>query len=101
MLDYLALGVLVFVVLVLVYGLIAVHDIPYQIAKSRGHPHQDAIEAAGWVSLFTLHAIWPLLWIWAMVYRPDQGWGFEDKRDLSLPERVAALEKRVQDMPAP
>ena len=25
----------------------------------RDHPHQDAIHVAGWVSLFTLHAIWP------------------------------------------
>jgi hypothetical protein len=25
------------------------------------------------VSLFTL---WPFLWIWAVTYRPDRGWGF-------------------------
>ena len=63
---------------VLFYGIIAIHDIPYLIAKSRQHPHQDAIHAAGWVSLFTLHAIWPFLWIWAMLYRPRRGWGFAD-----------------------
>jgi len=74
-LNYFALGVLLFVVVVLFYGIIAVHDIPHLIAKSRSHPHQDAIHAAGWVSLFTLHALWPFLWIWAMVYRPDSGWG--------------------------
>jgi hypothetical protein len=51
------------------YGIIAIHDIPYLIAKKRNHPHQDAIHGAGWVSLFTLHAIWPFLWIWAMAYR--------------------------------
>src|SRR5437773_1839497 len=43
-------------VVVLFYGIIAIHDIPHIIAKSRDHPHQDAIHAAGWVSLFTLHA---------------------------------------------
>ena len=64
-LNYFALGLLLFVVVVLFYGIIAIHDIPYLIAKSRQHPHQDAIHAAGWVSLFTLHAIWPFLWIWA------------------------------------
>jgi hypothetical protein len=76
-LNYFALGLLIFVVITLFYGIIAIHDVPYEIAKKRGHPHQDAIHAAGWVSLFTLHAIWPFLWIWAMLYRPERGWGFE------------------------
>ena len=75
-LNYFALFLLIFVVVVLFYGIIAIHDIPYNIAKSRDHPHQDAIHAAGWVSLFTLHALWPFLWIWAMAYRPERGWGF-------------------------
>jgi hypothetical protein len=74
-LNYFALGVLFFVVVVLFYGIIAIHDIPHIIAKSRDHPHQDAIHAAGWVSLFTLHALWPFLWIWAMAYQPGRGWG--------------------------
>jgi hypothetical protein len=75
-LNYFALFLLVFVVVVLFYAIIAIHDIPYVIARSRDHPHQDAIHAAGWVSLFTLHALWPFLWIWAMAYRPERGWGF-------------------------
>jgi hypothetical protein len=33
--------------------------------QKRNHPHADAIHTAGWVSLFTLHVIWPFLWIWA------------------------------------
>ena len=44
-------------VVVLFYGIIAIHDIPAKIAESRHHPHQDAIHAAGWVSLFTLHVL--------------------------------------------
>jgi hypothetical protein len=56
-LSYFALAIIVFVFLTLAYGIIAIHDIPYNIAKERNHPHQDAIHAAGWVSLFTLHAI--------------------------------------------
>lgn len=92
-LDYLALAILVFIVLVFIYGIIAIHDIPYEIAKRRDHPHQDAIMAAGWVSLFTLHAIWPFLWIWAMAYRPGRGWG--GGVDPKLAERVAKLEQRL------
>ena len=54
-LNYFALGLLIFVLITLFYGIIAIHDVPYELAKHRDHPHQDAIHAAGWVSLFTLH----------------------------------------------
>jgi uncharacterized protein DUF3302 len=73
-LSWFALVVLIFVVLVLAYGMIAIHDIPYNIAKKRNHPHADAIHAGGWISLFTLHAIWPFLWIWAYSYHPVHGY---------------------------
>ena len=104
-LNYFALGILVFVVVVLFYGIIAIHDIPHIIAKRRDHPHEDAIYAAGWVSLFTLHVLWPFLWIWAMAYRPERGWGFSHKqadeltKDTSdiaeLRQRLAELERKV------
>jgi Protein of unknown function (DUF3302) len=102
-LNYFALGLLIFVVIALFYGVIAIHDIPYLISKSRDHPHQDAIHAAGWVSLFTLHVLWPFLWIWAMTYRPDRGWGFSNPNPApsagateleELRNRISELEKR-------
>ena len=96
MLDYFALGLLFFVGLVLFYGIIALHDIPYEIAVHRNHPHQDAIHATGWVSLFTLHALWPFLWIWAMAYREDRGWGFSDGKSAQV--HVAHLEQQVADL---
>ncbi|CAH1593072.1 Membrane protein [Vibrio owensii] len=67
-LDYASLAILFVVLLILIFGLIALHDIPYEIAKKRNHPHADAIHVAGWVSLFFLHVIWPFLWIWATMY---------------------------------
>ena len=82
-LSYFALVVIIFVFLTLAYGIVAIHDIPYHIAKARNHPHQDAIHAAGWVSLFTLHAIWPFLWIWATIYRPERGYGFSSAPPVS------------------
>lgn len=103
-LDYFALVLLIVVVLVLFYGIIVIHDIPYEIAVKRNHPHQDVLHVAGWVSLFTLHAIWPFLWIWAMMYREDRGWGINAEgnsqgEDLgarldSLEQRLAQLEKQ-------
>jgi Protein of unknown function (DUF3302) len=94
-LNYFALGLLFFVVIVLVYGMIAIHDIPARIAHARHHPHADAIHAAGWISLFLLHVLWPFLWIWAMMYQPDRGWGFADKsgEPSSPKEAVAELEE--------
>lgn len=103
-LDYIALGILVFVVLVMFYGIIVIHDIPYEIAKHRQHPHQDAIHVAGWVSLFTLHVLWPFLWIWATLYRPERGWGFnqrlqKDENELaSLKQELADLKIRINNI---
>ncbi|MDH3631060.1 MAG: DUF3302 domain-containing protein [Gammaproteobacteria bacterium] len=92
MLDYVALGILIFAGVTLFYGIIVIHDIPYEIAVHRNHPHQDAIHYAGWVSLFTLHAIWPFLWIWSTLYREDRGWGFEqgEKEAEAKPEAAEA-----------
>ena len=96
MLDYFALGLLFFVGIVLFYGIIVLHDIPYEIAVHRNHPHQDAIHATGWVSLFTLHALWPFLWIWAMAYREDRGWGFSDGKPAQA--HVAHLEQQMAEV---
>lgn len=112
-LSYFALAILFFVVLVLAYGMIAIHDIPYLIAKARNHPHQDAIHAGGWVSLFTLHAIWPFLWLWAYSYHPVHGYAGKPRDDVSkaasdttpataaLEKRIAALETELKQAKAP
>lgn len=96
-LDYVALGIMIFAALVCFYLIIAIHDIPYEIAKHRNHPHQDAIHVAGWVSLLTLHVIWPFLWIWATIYRPDRGWGFAGVKGSTdeLSARLATIESRL------
>jgi hypothetical protein len=96
-LNYFALFLLVFVVVVLFYGIIAIHDIPAKIAESRDHPHQDAIHAAGWVSLFTLHALWPFLWIWAMAYRPERGWGLSHQ-SAAVDVAPAAHSNELEDL---
>lgn len=98
MLDYISLGILIFVGFTIFYGIIAIHDIPYEIAKHRNHPQQDAIHVAGWVSLFTLHVLWPFLWIWATLYREDRGWGFSDGK--SPTEHTLKLEKQIDELAA-
>lgn len=103
MLEYVALGLLIFVALVLFYGIIVIHDIPYEIAVKRNHPHQDVLHVAGWVSLFTLHVLWPFLWIWAMMYREDRGWGINPSGEYEggnneLAERLDAIEARLANL---
>jgi len=112
MLEYFALFLVFFVAIAIFYGIIAIHDIPYEIAVHRQHPHQDAIHIAGWVSLFTLHVLWPFLWIWSTLYREDRGWGFGagstgdgspgqsslarlEARVKTLGEQLATLESRL------
>lgn len=99
-LDYFALFMLFFVGVVLFYTIIVIHDIPYEIAVKRNHPHQDAIHIAGWVSLFTLHVLWPFLWIWATLWREDRGWGFTQIKDeqLVLHHKLLELEDEIQSL---
>lgn len=97
MLEYVALGILIFAAVTVFYGIIIIHDIPYEIAKERNHPQQDALHVAGWVSLFTLHILWPFLWIWAMLYREDRGWGFSTP-DKSAQALNSSSEKEVADL---
>jgi hypothetical protein len=69
-LSYVALAILILMIIVLVYAFIWIHDIPYMMAKKRNHPNLHAIHIACWLSLFTLHALWPFVFIWAIVQKP-------------------------------
>jgi len=99
MLEYAALAILIVMTTFIIYLVIYIHDIPYEIAKERGHPHQDAIHIAGWVSLFLMHTIWPILWIWAYLYKPGEkflqvevtGAGSDEQS-----KRIDQLEKQVR-----
>src|SRR5256885_14613664 len=108
LLSYFPLATLFLFVLPLAYGTIPIHDTPYHMARRRNHPHADAIHAGGWISLFTLHAIWPFLWIWATAYHPEYGYAGtpRGKTDEAGPEgsnatsRVAALERKIAALEA-
>lgn len=92
--EYVALGIWVGVITILIYGIVAIHDIPAKIAHKRNHPHHDAIEATGWVSLFLMHALWPFLWIWAMTYDPKKEEQKVSDIDL-LKEQIDTLKDRI------
>jgi prepilin signal peptidase PulO-like enzyme (type II secretory pathway) len=46
--------------------------LPGHIAKSRGHPHAQAVTVAGWITLFFGFALWPLAFIWAYLDVPSR-----------------------------
>jgi hypothetical protein len=99
-LNYLALVILLAGLTAVFYTFIYIHDIPYDIAKHRDHPQKEAIHVAGWLSLFTLHAIWPIVFIWAVskqgpikVAVTDGGSG-----DPDLSRKLGELEDKLQKL---
>ena len=105
MLEYVALIILLIVLVLVFYTFIYLHELPYDIAKHRNHPQQEAIYVACWLSLFTLHAIWPIVFIWAISKpRPlsvaitgDGAVGGEWTRKIAdLEERLRRIETRVE-----
>ena len=93
-LDYLALGITLMGLTLVFYTFIYIHDIPYQVAKKRNHPQTDAIHLACWLSLFTLHAMWPIVFVWAMM-KPKPiavTLGIDDEREQALWAEIAALQ---------
>jgi hypothetical protein len=62
------------VLLILVASALAIFFIagwlPGHIAKTRGHPHVEAVTVAGWVTLIFGFALWPIVLIWAYVDVP-------------------------------
>lgn len=100
MLEYFALFLVFFVIIFLFYGIIVIHDIPYEIAVHRNHPQKEAIHVAGWISLFTLGAIWPFLWIWASLNKTQFHVKNVDSSDDidNLSKQLASLKEEVSNL---
>jgi Protein of unknown function (DUF3302) len=106
MLEYVALIILLIVVVLVFYTFIYLHELPYEVAKHRNHPQTEAIYVACWLSLFTLHAIWPIVFIWAISKREPLKIALtgEPPRDSELGRRLGELERRLErleEQPAP
>jgi hypothetical protein len=97
-LDYLALFMLLLSLTVVFYGFIYIHDLPHKIAKERGHPHAEAIHVACWLSLVTLHAMWPLVFTWAVSHRKGD---YAADLDGDLRRRLQEIEERLRKIETP
>ena len=55
----------------LVLLIILLGGLPGRIARNRGHPQAAAVNAAAWISLVTLGALWPIAFVWAFIPLPS------------------------------
>lgn len=103
-LDYFALVILLMGMTVVFYTFVFIHDLPHKIAKAREHPHEEAIHTACWLSLFTLHALWPLVFMWAVAHKKDRAAHVVlegDGKGVDLvAARIAELEARLKALEA-
>ncbi len=90
MLDGIALFFIFFMIIALAAIVVLLGSLPGKIARKRGHPHPDAVNAASWIGLAT-GVFWPVAFIWAFL--PCPGNAGAPSGDLArMQDRIAALE---------
>lgn len=101
-LDYFSLVIGLIGLTLVFYTFIYIHDIPYQIAKKRNHPQTDAIHVACWISIFTLEALWPLVFLWAVMKPKPMAVtiGIDEEREQKLQAQILQLQDQLTDLRA-
>ena len=114
-LDYFSLFLLLLSLTAVFFLFIYIHDLPHKIAKQREHPHEEAIHVAEWLALFTLEALWPLVFMWAVSHKkqphpaptpapipaPQPGPNGDSTQAGDLTHRLAVLEERLRKLEGP
>lgn len=101
-LDYLALAILLMGLTMVFFTFIYIHDLPHMIAKKRHHPHEEMIHVGCWLSLFTLHAMWPFIYLWALSHNPEfEGTSAAGTPGADTSARLAEFEARLQKLETP
>jgi len=94
--DFFAWLVLIVIVVSAVWLFIALAKLPGKIARERGHPQAEAINAAGWLGLLlTVGVVWALALIWALMEPVGQ-----PHAAASTPSAVEALKARIESLEA-
>ena len=92
--EWVALAILLLGITMVIYALVWLHGIPHHIAENNDHPHKSAIHVACWLSVFTLHALWPLVYLWAIL--PEKRLQVDvNRNDDGLAERIEKLEAQL------
>ncbi len=79
--DYFAFAVMGVLFTAVVVIIVVLGGLPGRIATTRNHPQATAIKAAGWISLITLGALWPIAFVWAFVQPRPEGSAREGASD--------------------
>ncbi|STW40574.1 GTPase [Klebsiella pneumoniae] len=99
-LDYVALAILIAVALILFYGVIVIHDIPYEIAKSGVILIRMRFIMPVGSAYLPSTRCGPLLWIWATLWREDRGWGMRHIADeqQALHQRLETVVQQLEQV---
>jgi hypothetical protein len=104
MLDYVAVFVIFFLMIAAIATILLFGSLPGMIARKRGYPWPDAIEAASWIGhIFVV--FYPVAWDWAFLAFSAPGTGHASdapvaRGDLArLRARLARLEWAVARLP--
>ena len=96
--DVLAIVVLIFVPIGVIYLFWLVHILPEEIAEKRQHPQKAAIKTLCLLSLVFGGMLWPLAWIWAYT-RPigyKLAYGTEKHEDFYKEEAEKVLKGEIK-----
>lgn len=80
-LDYMAIGMLVFMAILAVLLFLFLGGWPGRVATARRHPYLSAVTVGGWVSLIAGGVLWPLILIWAYAGTPDAEVGADVRKE--------------------
>jgi hypothetical protein len=102
-LDVAALVIVFFIIILIAVVIVALGTLPGKIARKRGHPYPDAVNAASWIGLAT-GVFWPVAFIWAFLPVPRSG-GEEpagaSAELAAMRQRLRALEARAAKLTPP
>jgi uncharacterized membrane protein len=90
-LDIFALVVMGILVAFVILLVVTLGPIPGNIARSRGHPQADAINALGWIGVVTLGLAWPIALVWAYTRSGEQQTAYLGERVATLEAELSAL----------
>ena len=92
-LDAFALIVMAILLAMVIWLVVLLGSMPGNIARKRGHPQTEAIQALGWIGIITLGMSWFIGIVWAYTNT-----GSSNSTELALDARVKALESKLEQL---
>lgn len=92
-LDIFALIVIAILLAMTIWLVVLLGSMPGNIARKRGHPQTEAIQALGWIGIITLGISWFIAIVWA--YTKPVG---NNSTDPALDARIKVLESQLEQL---